>query len=102
MAPRWRQRPRTFAPQASVMAASVREDVGYEYTCFMHGGEDARLHERLVVDRWTSDGASSSHRHFLFRQDVWTMFRRQEIRLLESCGKMRRGNVVGAVSRSQV
>ena len=47
IAPRWRQRPRTFAPQASVMAASVREDVGYEYTCFMRGGEDARFHERF-------------------------------------------------------
>ena len=31
----------------------------------------------LVVNRRTSDGESSSHRHFLFRQDVWTMFRRQ-------------------------
>src|SRR5499426_2204977 len=31
----------------------------------------------FVVDRWTSDGESSSHRHFLFRQAVWTMFRRQ-------------------------
>ena len=29
------------------MAAGVREDVGYEYTCFMRGGEDARLHERF-------------------------------------------------------
>jgi hypothetical protein len=27
--------------------------------------------------RWASDGESGSHRHFLFRQDVWTMFRRQ-------------------------
>src|SRR4051812_39958725 len=25
----------------------------------------------LVVARWTSDGESGSHRHFLFRQDVW-------------------------------
>jgi hypothetical protein len=31
----------------------------------------------LVVDQWTWDGESSSHRDFLFRQDVWTMFRRQ-------------------------
>jgi hypothetical protein len=31
----------------------------------------------LVVARWTSDGESGSHRHFLFRQDVWTMFHRQ-------------------------
>ena len=44
MGPGWRQRPRTFAPQASVMAAGVRDDVGHEYTCFMRGGEDARLH----------------------------------------------------------
>jgi len=29
----------------------------------------------LVVDRWTSDGERGLHRHFLFRQDVWTMFR---------------------------
>ena len=47
MGPGWRQRPRTFAPQASVMAAGVRDDVGHEYTCFMRGGEDARLHERF-------------------------------------------------------
>ena len=47
MGPSWRQRPRTFAPQASVMAAGVREDVGHEYTCFMRGGEDARLHGRF-------------------------------------------------------
>jgi len=47
MGPRWRQRPRTFAPQASVMATGVRDDVGYEYTCFMRGGEDARLHGRF-------------------------------------------------------
>src|SRR5215471_13544049 len=47
MGPGWRQRPRTFAPQASVRAAGVRDDVGHEYTCFMRGGEDARLHERF-------------------------------------------------------
>src|SRR5215472_16500651 len=47
MGPGWRQRPRTFAPQASVMAAGVRDDVGHEYTCFMRGGEDARLHGRF-------------------------------------------------------
>src|SRR5215216_838614 len=47
MGPRWRQRPRTFAPQASVMATGVWDDVGYEYTCFMRGGEDARLHGRF-------------------------------------------------------
>src|SRR5262249_42329718 len=35
MGPGWRQRPRTFAPQASVMAAGVRDDVGHKYTCFM-------------------------------------------------------------------
>src|ERR1051325_390248 len=38
MGPGWRQRPRTFAPQASVMATGVWEDVGHEYTCFMGGG----------------------------------------------------------------
>src|SRR5262245_45817343 len=47
MGPGWHQRPRTFAPQASVMATGVRDNVGYEYTCFMRGGEDARLHERF-------------------------------------------------------
>ena len=47
MGPGWRQRPRTFAPQASVTAASVRDAVGHEYTCFMRRGEDARLHERF-------------------------------------------------------
>ena len=47
MVPGWRQRPRTFAPQASVMAASVRDAVGHEYTCFMRRGEDARLHGRF-------------------------------------------------------
>ena len=29
----------------------------------------------LVVDRWPSDGERGLHRHFLFRHDVWTMFR---------------------------
>ena len=29
------------------MATGVWDDVGYEYTCFMRGGEDARLHERF-------------------------------------------------------
>jgi hypothetical protein len=28
----------------------------------------------LVIDRWASDGESGSHRPFLFRYDVWTMF----------------------------
>src|SRR5262249_46876134 len=31
----------------------------------------------LVVDQWASDGERSSHRPFLFRYNVWTMFRRQ-------------------------
>src|SRR5262249_37272816 len=47
MGPRWRQQPRTLAPQASVMVTGVRDDVGYEYTCFMRGGEDACLHGRF-------------------------------------------------------
>src|SRR5215831_19350954 len=51
MGPGWRQRPRTFAPQASVMAAGVRDDGGHEYTCFMRGGEDARLHERFLRNK---------------------------------------------------
>jgi hypothetical protein len=29
------------------MATGVRDDVGYEYTCFMRGGEDERLHGRF-------------------------------------------------------
>jgi hypothetical protein len=31
----------------------------------------------LVVDQWAVNGESSAHRPFLFRYDVWTMFRRQ-------------------------
>jgi len=31
----------------------------------------------LVVDRWASDGESSSHRPFLCQYDVWTMVRGQ-------------------------
>jgi hypothetical protein len=31
----------------------------------------------LVVDRWTSDSERGLRRHFMFRQDVWTMFRGQ-------------------------
>ena len=30
------------------MAAGVRDDGGHEYTCFMRGGENARLHERFI------------------------------------------------------
>jgi hypothetical protein len=52
MGPGWRLRPRAFAPQASVMAASVREDVGHEYTWFMRWGEDARLHGRFQRIMW--------------------------------------------------
>ena len=48
MSPGWRQQPRAFAPQASVTAASVREAVGHEYTCFMRRGEDTRLHGRFI------------------------------------------------------
>ena len=29
------------------MAAGVQDAVGHEYTCFIGGGEDARLHERF-------------------------------------------------------
>src|SRR5262245_39253556 len=31
----------------------------------------------LVVDQWAPDGESGSHRPFLFRYDVWTMFHGQ-------------------------
>ena len=40
MGPRWRLRPRAFAPQASVMASGVRDDVSHDYTCCMRRGED--------------------------------------------------------------
>jgi transposase len=30
-----------------------------------------------VVDQWASNGENGAQRHFLFRQDVWTMFRYQ-------------------------
>ena len=33
------------------MAAGVREDVGHEYTCFMRGGEDTRLHGRFLRNK---------------------------------------------------
>jgi hypothetical protein len=46
MDPGWLLQPRTFAPQARVMAAGVRNDVCHEYTCFIWRGEDARLHGR--------------------------------------------------------
>src|SRR6266853_2597425 len=55
---------------------------GSERTCirsglatFLHCAFTA--HPDLVVDPWTSDGESASHRHFLFRQDVWMLFHRQ-------------------------
>jgi hypothetical protein len=38
MGPGWHLRPRAFAPQASVMATGVRDDVDHEYTCFMRWG----------------------------------------------------------------
>src|SRR5262245_12686992 len=47
MGPGWHLRSRACAPQARIMATGVREDVGHEYTCFMRGGEDARLHGRF-------------------------------------------------------
>src|SRR4029434_11242239 len=49
MGPRWHQRPRTFAPQASVVATGVREDVGYEYTCFIRGVKTHVFMNDLVV-----------------------------------------------------
>jgi hypothetical protein len=55
---------------------------GSERTCissglatFLHYTFTA--HPDFVVDPWTSDGESASHRHFLLRQDGWMMFRRQ-------------------------
>jgi hypothetical protein len=44
---------------------------------FMRGGTGPACMDDLVVDQWTSDGESGSYRHFLFRQDVWTMSRHQ-------------------------
>jgi hypothetical protein len=40
MGPDEHLRPRAFAPQASVMAADVRDDVRHDYTGFMRPGED--------------------------------------------------------------
>jgi len=37
------------------MAAGGRDAVGHEYTCFIGGGEDARLHERF------SGGEAQAH-----------------------------------------
>jgi|SRR5437899_7065439 len=48
MGPGWRLRPRDFAPQASVMASGVQDDVSHDYTCFIRRGEDARLHGRFL------------------------------------------------------
>src|SRR4029453_12252448 len=52
--PGWHLQPRAFAPQASVMASGVRDDVGHKYTCFMRRGEDARLHGRFLYLRRAS------------------------------------------------
>jgi arylsulfatase A-like enzyme len=38
------------------------------------GFEYFQIPTDLVVDRWASDGESGSHRPFLFRYDIWTMF----------------------------
>jgi hypothetical protein len=46
--PGWHLQPRAFAPQASVIAAGVRDNVSHEHTCFMRRGEDARLHGRFL------------------------------------------------------
>jgi hypothetical protein len=52
------------------MATSVRDDVGYEYTCFMRGVKTHVFMNDLVVNRWASDGESGSHLYALFRDDV--------------------------------
>jgi hypothetical protein len=62
MGPEWRFRPRAFAPQASVMASNVRDDVGHEYTCFMRRGEDARLHGRFLSTRGSTPASSNASR----------------------------------------
>jgi hypothetical protein len=49
MDPEKHLRLRAFAPQASVMASGVRDNVSHEYTCFMRRGEDARPHGRFLV-----------------------------------------------------
>jgi hypothetical protein len=36
-----------FRAPSECRGYGVRDDVGYEYTCFMRGGEDARLHGRF-------------------------------------------------------
>jgi hypothetical protein len=52
------------------MATGVRDDVGYEYTCFMRGGEDARLHERFSGGQLSSDVEGSSALDFPLIHDA--------------------------------
>jgi hypothetical protein len=52
------------------MAAGVREAVGHEYTCFIGGGEDARLHERFSGGQLPSYGEGSSAPDFPWIHDA--------------------------------
>jgi len=49
----------------------------YMATMTTSDSRDFHIPPGLVVDRWASNGENGSHRHFLFRQEVWTMFRHQ-------------------------
>ena len=52
------------------MAASVRDAVGHEYTCFMWGVKTHVFMNDLVVNRWALDGESRSRLDLLLRDDV--------------------------------
>jgi hypothetical protein len=62
--------PRTFAPQASVMASGIRDEVGHEYTCFMRRGKAHVFMHDLVENQWRSDNESRSNLVLLGLSDV--------------------------------
>jgi hypothetical protein len=55
---------------AIMTAADASDAVGSQ-------GKIFQIPPDFVVDRWAPDGESGSHRPFLFRYDVWTMFHGQ-------------------------
>jgi hypothetical protein len=48
-----------------------------QVSCSWNGITIYHIPPDLVVDRWACDGESGSHRNFLFRHNVWTMFHHQ-------------------------
>jgi hypothetical protein len=52
------------------MATSVRDDVGYEYTCFMRGVKTHVFMDDLVVAQEASDVESSSRFDFLLLHNL--------------------------------